>query len=134
MYRMCAQRRMRAQIQQISSSKNQGVSFRARQRSQSFTLVNSGPAVGGVVTPLPYLIPCGHAARRRAGDRQGSPAGAARRIMQVLTACATSLSLPSTTSHSMSPSVRPAFLTRARAAMRPARTARRKFTFISTVV
>src|SRR6266850_98014 len=42
-------------IQQISSSKNQGVSFRARQRSQSFTRVNSGPAAGGVPTLPPYL-------------------------------------------------------------------------------
>src|SRR5437016_2090993 len=60
--------------------------------------------------------------------------GAAGRVMQVLTAWATSLSPPSSTSHSMSPSVRPAFFTRARAEMRPVRTARKKFTFISTVV
>src|SRR6266567_5231690 len=60
--------------------------------------------------------------------------GAARRIMQVLTACATSLSPLTRTSHSMRPSVRPAFFTLARAEMRPVRTVLRKFTFISTVV
>src|SRR5215470_1225134 len=64
--------------------------------------------------------------------RAGASAG--RRIMQVLTAWATSLSPESSTSHSMSPSERPAFFTRARAERRPARTALRKFTFISTVV
>src|SRR4029450_13233302 len=55
-------------IQQISSSKNQGVSFNARHRSQSFTRVNAEPAVGGVLTPLPYLIP----RRRRAQGHAGA--------------------------------------------------------------
>src|SRR5262245_33660834 len=47
----------------MSSSKNQGVSFRARQRSQFFTFVNSRPVVGGVLT-APTLP---HSARPRPG-------------------------------------------------------------------
>src|SRR5437867_12595452 len=43
-------------IQQISSSQNQGVSFRARQRSQSVARVNCGLDGGVTLTALPYLI------------------------------------------------------------------------------